>query len=119
MSIVIYAVIDFPPERVDAFLTEGDAFMKGALSQPGCLHYDWSKDMNHPGRVRVFEQWADESALRRHFSGQWFAAMGGHVGKYKPLSMDASKYRVDLVEPVMDDSGTPRPDFFTARQPGQ
>ena len=114
MSIIIYAIIDFPPENVDAFLTEGDSLIKGALSQPGCLNYDWAKDLNHAGRVRVFEQWADEAALANHFGGQWFAGMGGHVQKFGPLGMDASKYRVDLVEPVMDETGAPRPDFFTA-----
>lgn len=114
MSIIIYAVIDFPPDKVDEFLKEGDAYIKGALSQAGCLNYDWAKDINHPGRVRVFENWADESALRNHFGGKWFAGMGGLVGQYGPLGMQANKYRVDLVEPVMDKSGAPRPDFFTA-----
>ena len=114
MSIVIYAVIDFSPEKVDEFLTQGEPFIKGALSQDGCLNYDWSKDINQPGRVRVFEHWADETALRNHFAGEWFAGMGGLVGQFGPLSMDASKYRVDLIEPVMDETGAPRPDFFTA-----
>ena len=40
--------------------------------------------------------------------------MGGNLGQHGITGSQISKFRVDLEEPVYDDTGTPRADFFTA-----
>ena len=39
------------------------------------------------------------------------------MGSFGILSADTAKYRVDLQEPVYDETFTPRADFFTADLP--
>ena len=36
------------------------------------------------------------------------------IGRFGILNADTAKYRVDLEEPVYDETFTPRADFFTA-----
>jgi len=86
----------------------------GTRGQPGCLDYDWCVDPLHAGRARVFELWEDRKALANHFGNRWYAGMLETLGRFGVRDARVAKYRVDLVEPIFDDTGTPRADFFTA-----
>ncbi|MBK8273384.1 MAG: antibiotic biosynthesis monooxygenase [Sphingomonadales bacterium] len=59
-KIVISAQIDLEPAQRDDALRSAQPWIDGALSQPGCIHYDWSADLNNPARVNVFEEWESE-----------------------------------------------------------
>ena len=112
--IIIPGTIDMPPENVDAALAAGKPLIEGALSQPGCLDYDWCPEPLHPGRIRVFERWESEEALASHFNNRWYKEMRDAIGQFGIIKADTAKYRVDLSEPVYDETFTPRADFFTA-----
>lgn len=111
--IIISGTVDLPPERLDAALEAARPLIDGALTQPGCLDYDWCPDPRHPGRLRVFERWESEQALTTHFQNQWYQRMRETLGSFGLLGAATAKYRVDLTEPVYDDKGVPRADFFT------
>jgi quinol monooxygenase YgiN len=113
-KIIISGTIDLPPESVDAALAEARPLIEGARAQSGCLDYDWCLDPLHPGRIRVFELWENEHALASHFGNRWYREMLQALGRFGILGASTAKYRVDLVEPVYDESRTPRADFFTA-----
>ena len=113
-AIIISGTIDLPPENLEAALAAGKPLIEGALTQPGCLDYDWCPEPTHPGRIRVFERWESEAALASHFRNRWYLEMRDAIGRSGVLVADTAKYRVDLEEPVYDDTFTPRPDFFTA-----
>ena len=55
-KIVISAQIDLDPAGRDAALRSAQPWIDGALAQPGCVHYDWSADLNQPSRINVFEE---------------------------------------------------------------
>ena len=112
--IIISGTVDLPPENLEAALAAGEPLIAGALTQPGCLDYDWCPDPRHPGRIRVFERWESEEALARHFDNHWYKDMRENIGKFGLIAADTAKYRVDLSEPVYDETMTPRADFFTA-----
>lgn len=112
--IIISGTVDLPPENVEAALAAGEPLIAGALTQPGCLDYDWCPDPRHPGRIRVFERWESEAALASHFNNRWYREMRENIGRFGILAADTAKYRVDLSEPVYDQTMTPRADFFTA-----
>jgi hypothetical protein len=62
----------------------------------------------------VFEEWENEEGLLGHFTGEPYAGMGAHLGQGSGiLGMSVQKYRFDLAEPVYDDAGKPRADFFS------
>ena len=113
-KIIISGTIELPPENLEAALEAGRPLIIGALTEDGCLDYDWCPEPLHPGRIRVFERWASEEALAAHFKTHWYLDMRDAIGSFGLLGADISKYRVDLQEPVYDETMTPRADFFTA-----
>ena len=112
--IVIAGSIDLDSEQREAALARGKPFIDGALTQRGCRHYTWTPDPFDSGRIWVYELWDDEEALASHFRNHHYADMGGNLGQHGITGSEISKFRVDLEEPVYDDTGTPRADFFTA-----
>lgn len=113
--IIISGTIDMPPENVEAALEAGKPLIEGALTQPGCLDYDWCPEPLHPGRIRVFERWDSEESLASHFQDRWYNEMREALGQFGIINADTAKYRVDLSEPVYDETFTARADFFTAK----
>jgi quinol monooxygenase YgiN len=111
--IIISGTVDLPPEKLDEALEAARPLIEGALTEPGCLDYDWCPDPLHPGRLRVFERWESEQALAQHFRDQWYLRMRETLGSFGLLGAETAKYRVDLSEPVYDETMTPRADFFT------
>ena len=110
-KIVISAQIDLDPARREAALKSARQWIDGALSQPGCIHYDWSADLDNPARVNVFEEWESEDSLAAHFAGPQYAGMLGHVGQFGLTNAVSRKYRVDAEGPVYGADGKPTEKF--------
>lgn len=110
-KIVIAAQIDLDPAQRAQALESGRKWIEGALTQRGCLHYDWSADPFNPARVNVFEEWTDEEALAAHFAGPQYAGMRDHIGQFGLTGAASRKYRVDAEGPVYDATGQATPAF--------
>ena len=110
-KIVISAQIDVHPDGRDAALRSAQRWIDGALAQPGCIHYDWSADLNAPARINVFEEWESEASLAAHFAGAQYAGMLAHIGASGLQNAVSRKYRVDAEAPVYGAKGNPTPDF--------
>ena len=115
-QIIISGCIDLPPENLQAALEAGRPLIEGALTESGCLAYDWSIEPTHPGRVRVFELWENEECLAAHFQSEWYLRMRDTIGSFGLIKADTAKYRIDLSEPVYDETFTARADFYTEQQ---
>lgn len=113
--IIISGTVDMPPENVAPALEEARPLIEGALAEKGCQDYDWCPDPRVPGRIRVFERWASEEDLHAHLNDKWYFDMRDCLGKYGITAGDTAKYRVDLQEPVYDETGVARADFFTEK----
>ncbi|MEM7217646.1 MAG: putative quinol monooxygenase [Pseudomonadota bacterium] len=112
--IIISGTIDMPPDNVMPALEAARELILGAQDEAGCLDYDWCPDPVNPGRIRVFERWDSEAALAAHFQARWYLDMRTTLAEYGITGAATAKYRVDLEEPVYDDTGVARADFFTA-----
>lgn len=110
-KILISAQIDLDPAQREAALLSGQKWIDAALEQPGCIHYDWSADLNNPARVNVFEEWESEEALAKHFDGPAYAGMRDHIGGFGLTGAASRKYRVDAEGPVYNDQGVATPAF--------
>ena len=115
MPIVISGEIDLDPEARATALAEARPLIAAAQAETGCVHYAWTADLNLPGRVHVFEEWATEADLAFHLSAEPYLKMAGHLAAVGIRNAVTRKYRVDLIEPVYDPTGKPRADFFTAK----
>lgn len=114
--IAIAGTIDFAtPEGRDAAIREsamGQAFARELV--PGCLAYSFSADPLVDTRVVVNELWANEEALAGYFvHPNYLGIRQAFVANGRVLS-SVTKMRINLREPVYDDTHTPRADFFTA-----
>lgn len=114
MGIIIAGDIDVEPGTEAQLLIDAQPHIAAALEEPGCLAYSWAVNPARPGRILVFEEWADEAALAGHLAGAPYRDMGAHLGRGQGITgFSVQKYRFDKAEPVYDESETPRADFFT------
>lgn len=114
MSIIIAGTLDFAPGTVARIITDARALIEAAQAEDGCIAYNWSEDPLVAGRMHVYEEWTTEGALVAHFANPAYLDMSSHLQASGMLGAEVKKYRFDLTEPVYDDTGTPRADFFSA-----
>jgi len=112
LKIIISGTVDLDPDQMAAAMAAAKPLIEGALTQEGILDYDWCPDPLTPGRLRVFERWESEQALRNHFNNHWYTDMRMTLAQFGIRGADVLKYRIDAAEPVYDDTGTPRATSF-------
>lgn len=117
MKIIIAGFMKVDPAKREEFLKHTRQFIEASRAEPGCERYDWSADLSDPSIIYVYECWSDEEGLAAHFKMDpyWktraaFAEIFGENGIHE---VEVNKYRIDVKEPVYDETGTPRADFFT------
>ncbi|SFS10501.1 putative quinol monooxygenase [Sphingomonas jatrophae] len=113
MTILITAVMDLEPSVAERILLGARPLIEASLAEPGCEAYSWALDPLTPGRIHVFERWTDEASLAHHFTLPNYTEMRTHLRSAGPIKSTSRKYRVAHDEPVYDETGTPRADFFT------
>lgn len=113
MTILINGYVDFAPGDDEKALAEATELMAETRGQKGCRAYVWSSDPAVPGRVYVYENWECEENLAAHLAGRYYTDMLTLLGQYEMLDNHILKYRIDHSEPVYDEEGHPRADFFT------
>lgn len=118
MTVIIAGTLDLEdPSQVKEMLLAARPHIEGALREEGCIEYAWTEDHLNPGRVYIYEEWTSSEALEAHLRDHWYDDMRAHLGQY-PFKAErrrvTKKYRVDLEEPVYDDSGVARGHFSGA-----
>lgn len=110
-AIIIAGHMKIDPSRRAEALVAGRELIEGALTQPGCEAYAWTADPFDEATVHVFERWTDQQALADHFAGPWYKGMLGVLGSHGVHDAQVEKYRIEVAQPVYDETGTPRADF--------
>jgi quinol monooxygenase YgiN len=103
--VVVAGIVEFPPELRDEALIKSKELIEGAYTEKGCIHYLWTADLNHPGRIVVYEEWESGCDLDANLQGEWYRNMFGHLAQYNILSAETNKFRVEIKEPVYGDDG--------------
>jgi quinol monooxygenase YgiN len=112
--IIIAGTVEIDPANREAALAAGRELEAAARRQQGCLDYVWTVDGLSGSTIYVYERWASEEALAAHFRGPNYNGMRAVLGSYGIRGANVAKFRVDHSEPVYDETGTPRADFFKA-----
>ncbi len=111
--IIVAGRVEVDPQQRDAVLASGAELMRQTRTQQGCLDYVWSADPTEPRRIYVFERWESQADLAAHLAGDYYQQMRNHIGSAGLESAEALKYRIDQMEPVYDETGVARADFFS------
>ena len=107
-----YIDLHDPAERGPLLETSVPLQLATRNDEPGCQMYSFAPDPCVPGRIAVCEVWDDQASLAAHFEHENYFNMGGAIRAVEGgRTSDNRKYRADLVEPVYDDTRTPRADF--------
>jgi len=114
--IIIAGYIDFKDRASRDAAVEASKPLQQATrdDEPGCAAYCFAADPCVDNRVQVYELWDDEASLAAHFEHENYFNMRAMLGDKGLTGADNNKFRVDLREPVYDETRTPRADFFTA-----
>ena len=110
--VTIAGTIDFAGRDVTPILDAARDLIAAAYAEPGCIHYCWTADVLHPGRIRVFEEWESIETLCAHLAAAAYTDMAAHLAASGMTGADVHKYRIAAKEPVYDPEGRPRGDFF-------
>ena len=113
--IIVSGVVQFDPARRDAALRAASELFAATRAQPGCLDYVWCADPSTDRHVVVYERWRDTESFAAHLAGPCYRDMLAVLGRNGLRAANVAKHRVDRSEPVYDESGKPRADFFTDR----
>jgi quinol monooxygenase YgiN len=113
MTILIAGTIEITNGKRGQAIIDATSVMIDIRPQTGCNHYVWSADPTSDTRVYVFEDWDNTAALAAHFSGPNFAKMFAVLANFDANDISVQKYKIALAEPITDNDGNPRADFFT------
>ncbi len=95
--IIIAGALWVAPEQRDAYLAGDAPVVAHARSIPGCFDFALSADAVDPGRINVFERWADDDVLQRFRNGDF----GGATDRSAQPAIEAAevaKFRVRAAE---------------------
>jgi len=113
MHIIVAGTIDLSGDNRDEILLSAKSYIDDAKSESGCLAYEWTADPYMANRIHVFEEWSSQAELADHLKAPSYLNMLGHLGTGGIEQSQTQKYQIKGYEPVYDDAGTPRADFFT------
>ena len=66
--VIVGGIFEVEPDQRDKFLASRHESMRKSRAEPGCLEYVVSADPIEPGRVVLFERWADQASLDAHIA---------------------------------------------------
>jgi quinol monooxygenase YgiN len=85
------------PDRRDEYLAGRHEGMRTSRTEPGCLEYTLSADPIVPGRIVLFERWANQEDLDTHVAR--FTAAPPDPGPVTPTSMTLTIFDISGERP--------------------
>lgn len=111
--IVIAGWIDVEPSvRDEAVAATVPYQLATRTDELGCVSYVMSADPALPGRIQIFEAWADADALEAHFGHPNFTATGALIRSYPRVGGSIRKYRVGGSGPIAGPDGRPSATYW-------
>jgi quinol monooxygenase YgiN len=67
--VIVAGSFEVEPEQREEFLASRLEGIRSSRAEAGCLEYSFMPDPIEPGRVVLYERWADQAALDAHRDG--------------------------------------------------
>lgn len=96
MIVVAGKVTVKPDARADA-VAAAQRMADATRAEPGCISYGFYADVGDPNTILIFEEWADEAALQRHFATPHMAAFAAEIPRFVAGASAIKRYVVESV----------------------
>ena len=105
--VAVAGIFDLPAQVRNEALIEAKPLIEGAYTEKGCIHYLWTADLNHPGRIVVYEECENSKDLGAYLKSHWYKTMSNHPISFSLVSAETNKLRIDIKEAVYLENGIP------------
>ena len=98
--LLIAGFVRFDPRQRDATVAAISDIVRATRSEPGCLRYFVTEDVEQPDTLRIFQAWESWEALAAHFTTPHmdrFRSRGGGLGVRE---FTLQKYQIDPGAPT-------------------
>ena len=65
--LIVTGEIEIDPADIETLRAAAIVMMDETAKEEGCRFYRFYQDVQHPGKVRVYEEWDSREALQAHF----------------------------------------------------
>jgi len=99
--IVISGILELDPSKIDLAVELTNTLCAATRDEPGNVTYEYWRDPNNAGRVRVFEEWESDDAINAHMASPHMADFLGAAGDIGITGVDISRYDVETKSKFM------------------
>jgi quinol monooxygenase YgiN len=98
--IVVAGSMRVDPAHRERFLAATAAVTAATRSEPGNVHYRYSRDEDDPSLVLIFEEWESEAALDAHFATPHMQEFLAAIPTLGISDGDVHRYEVTAKSPM-------------------
>ncbi len=91
---IIAGWMDYGADDRDEVLKHFAAVARPSREEEGCLGYTVAADVDHPGRVLIYEHWTDEAKLSAHFRTEHIATFRAAMAPFTRVDKDLHRFFV-------------------------
>lgn len=95
--IVIAGTVPINPDKKADALAAMRAMSEASQAEEGCISYRFFMNPWDESEVLIFEEWADEAALKAHFATPHMATFNEQIPQYVTGEMSIKRYDVASV----------------------
>lgn len=100
------------PERRKEVLAAAHEMSERALSESGCISYEFAEPLDDAASLRLFEEWTDGDALLRHRKSESFAAFSESIRATLTARPQIMRYEVCNARPLLARPNFPAADGY-------
>ena len=97
--LIVAGTFDVDPELRQEFVRSKEQAMRTSRREDGCHEYVFSADPLEPGRVVLFERWADKASLAAHLD-RLRSQPAPEVAPVSVIRSELVQYEISTVGPL-------------------
>jgi len=95
--IVVAGTVAVRPETREDAVRAALAMARATTEEPGCISYRFFTDLTDPNTFLIFEEWASDEALAKHFQTPHMAAFQRELPRFLAGGLAIKRYEVASV----------------------
>ncbi|MBY8974737.1 antibiotic biosynthesis monooxygenase [Rhodobacteraceae bacterium NNCM2] len=100
--VIVAGFTTYEAGEVDRLKSEMEAVIEATRAEPGCRLYTFSRQVDAPDTIRIFEIWESEEALRAHFKTPHMAIWMGVLETARITDREVKVFPFSAENPASD-----------------